>query len=111
MTRTILAATAPAWLAAMLIALPIATVKAQGPPVLGPGDTAIAIDTDGRINNGRYPGAENPPKALDTTTGTKYLNFGGRGSGFIVTPGAATAVESFQIRTGNDASGRDPKSF
>jgi hypothetical protein len=114
--RKILAATAPAWLAALFMALPAATATAQGPPVLGPGDTAIAIDLDAvfiatETPNGRYPGAENPPKAIDATLGTKYLNFGGAGSGFIVTPAAATTVESFQIRTGNDAPGRDPSSW
>ncbi len=88
------------------------TVNAQGVPILSASDTAIGIDTDAVFGlNGRYPGAESPAKALDATLGTKYLNFGGAGSGFIVTPSAATPVESFQIRTANDAPGRDPASW
>jgi hypothetical protein len=116
MTRKILAATATACLAAWILALCVTNAGAQGIPVLGAGDTAIAIDLDAvfiptETPNGRYPAAENPPKAIDATLGTKYLNFGGAGSGFIVTPSSAIAVESFQIRTGNDAPGRDPASW
>jgi hypothetical protein len=110
MTRKILA-TAIACSVAWLAALATTTANAQGIPVFGAGDTAIGIDADGKTPNGRYPGAENPPKAIDTVTGSKYLNFGGKGSGFIVTPSAATPIESFQIRTGNDAPDRDPSSW
>lgn len=99
--------------AAVLSASLLAPVaKAQGIPILSASDTAIGIDADAVFAlNGRYPTNENPAKALDATLGTKYLNFGGAGSGFIVTPSAATPVESFQIRTGNDAPGRDPASW
>src|SRR5688572_21337479 len=91
-------------------------VFAQGIPHLGPEDTAIAIDLDSVLvpaqNNGRYPATENPPKILDNLASTKYLNFGGVGSGFIVTPSSGSQkVESFQIRTANDAPGRDPASW
>ncbi len=44
-------------------------------------------------------------------TTTKYLNFGGNGSGFIVTPLVPLPVESFRITTANDAMGRDPASW
>ena len=87
-----------------------------GIPHLGPEDSAIAIDLDavfvGPQNNGRYPTNEGPAKAIDGLTGgNKYLNFGGAGSGFIVTPSSSFTVESFQITTGNDAPGRDPASW
>lgn len=43
---------------------------------------------------------------------TKYLNFGGNKSGFIVTPAAGPkAVTSLQITTANDAPERDPTSY
>ena len=57
--------------------------------------------------NGRYPTNEDPTNAIDGTA-DKYLNFGKEGAGFIVTPFAPIAVESFQITTANDAPGRDP---
>ena len=85
----------------------------QGIRLLGTEDTAIAFDLDAVIvpamNNGRYPGGESPPLAIDGLVGTKYLNFGDAGSGFIVTPGlAGIPVDGFQITTANDAPGRDP---
>lgn len=79
--------------------------------ILDPGDIVIAIDATGKILNGRYPAAENPPKAIDGNSASKYLNFGREGSGFIVTPFAPLPVESFQITTANDAPGRDPSSW
>ena len=85
---------------------------AQGVPLLGPEDTAIAIDMDSVFGlNGRYPAQESPVKAIDGLTGSKYLNFGRDGAGFIVTPSATYPVESFQIRTANDQVGRDPASW
>ncbi len=103
-------------LAALVITLSAGHGFAQGIPQLGPEDTAIAIDLDSVFvpaqNNGRYPAAENPPRSIDTITGSKYLNFGAAGSGFIVTPAVTgNIVESFQIRTANDAPGRDPASW
>lgn len=93
-------------------------VFAQGIPHLGPEDTAIAIDLDSVFvpaqNNGRYPGGEAPSRAIDNNaqgTSSKYLNFGGAGSGFIVSPTILDNVEAFQIRTANDAVGRDPASW
>jgi hypothetical protein len=75
-------------------------------------DSALAMDTNAVFGlNGRYPVAEDPPKAIDGLPGTKYLNFGKEGSGFIVTPFAPIAVESFRITTANDAPGRDPASW
>jgi hypothetical protein len=87
----------------------------MGQGILSPADTAIPIDLDamfvGPALNGRYPAAENPAASLDGVTTTKYLNFGGNGSGFIVTPLVPLPVESFRITTANDALGRDPASW
>jgi hypothetical protein len=83
--------------------------------LLSTADTAIPIDEDavavGAMLNGRYPAAEDPNNILDGMASTKYLNFGGLGSGFIVTPALQLAVESFQITTANDAMARDPASW
>lgn len=81
-------------------------------PILAPGDFIIGVDTDGMVSNSNYPGAEAPPMVLDGDPGTKYLNFAGAGSGFIVTPGlGASLVQSFTLTTANDASGRDPATW
>ena len=72
-------------------------------PILAPGDYIIAIDSDGIVSNSSYPEAESPD--------TKYLNFGGPGSGFIVTPSAPAQVRSFQMTTVNDVPGLDPASW
>ncbi len=58
------------------------------------------------------PGAEGVANILDGAANTKYLNFGKRGSGFIVTPSlASTVVQGFSITTANDAPARDPASY
>jgi hypothetical protein len=101
-------------IALALLSLFQVVALAQLPGLLSSSDTAIAIDLDatfvGPMNNGRYPGAENPPKVLDGLATTKYLNFGDAGSGFIVTPTALPGipVDGFRITTANDAPGRDP---
>ncbi len=79
--------------------------------LLSPGDTIIAVDADGLVSSSRYPAGEPPPKALDGDSGTKYLNFAGPSTGFIVTPAAATTVQSFTLTTANDAEGRDPATW
>jgi hypothetical protein len=119
MIHTQFAASTTLWRSAAALALlsllPASATAQALIGLLGPEDTAIAIDLDatfvGPMNNGRYPAAENPPKAIDGLTNTKYLNFGGAGSGFIVTPAVPSVVESFQITTANDAPGRDPSSW
>src|SRR5688572_11086885 len=91
------------------------------PGLLSSSDTAIGIDLDavpvGAMNNGRYPAAESPVKAIDGLAAipgpppsfSKYLNFGAAGSGFIVSPAlSGIPVDGFQITTANDAPGRDP---
>jgi len=64
------------------------------------------------IPDSSYPAAENPPRGIDGSASTKYLNFGEENSGFIVTPaGGATTVTSFRIRTANDQEPRDPLDY
>jgi hypothetical protein len=91
----------------------LAAGQTLGAPILSSSDAAIAIDAHGKTSRSSSPGsnAENVPNAIDGVTTTKYLNFGHSGSGFIVTPSAATPVESFRITTANDAPGRDPATW
>ncbi|MCO6044193.1 CotH kinase family protein [Aeoliella sp. ICT_H6.2] len=64
------------------------------------------------ISNSSYPGGESPSNAVDSIFYTKYLNYGGRNSGIIVTPDSgASIVQSFQLTTGNDFESRDPASW
>ena len=90
--------------------------------ILSAGDPILAIDLDGNVSNSNYPGPEAPQFLLDglgvsvpvgtSLPGTKYLNFGGPTSGFIVTlDEGPTAVQSFQLVAGNDAPGRDPSDY
>ncbi len=75
----------------------------QGPDVL--------IDAVGGFSSS-FPGGEEPDKAIDGNDLTKYLNFGGKNSGFIVTPGIGSSqVQSFRLTTGNDNPGRDPSAW
>ncbi|MBN1363108.1 MAG: hypothetical protein JW993_21085 [Sedimentisphaerales bacterium] len=96
---------------AFLVASLLVASAAWGEALLAPGDFIIAIDEDGIVAGGSYPGAEAPPNILDGDPGTKYLNRVSSGSGFIVTPQAALAVGSFTITTANDAEGRDPATW
>lgn len=78
---------------------------------LAPGDAIIAIDVDPPASNSSYPDNEAPPNVVDGTL-AKYLNFGGKGSGFIVTPNSGSStIQSLQLTTANDANGRDPTSW
>jgi len=81
--------------------------------LLSPGDAIIAVDADGLVtrSSSSYPGGEPPAKALDGDSGTKYLNFAGPSTGFVVTPAGATTVKSFTLTTANDAEGRDPTTW
>lgn len=77
-----------------------------------PGDIAIPINSVKTANKSSYPGAEAPAMLLDGDVETKYLNFGGKNTGFIVTPGSGnTTVKSFKAWTANDAPERDPASY
>jgi hypothetical protein len=64
-------------------------------------------------NNGTFvPAGEEVNKVIDKAIGTKYLNFGGAGSGFIVTPGIGnTIVTGINLTSANDAPARDPASY
>lgn len=98
-------------LAALCLALAPSLSVAHAAPLLSSSDVAIAIDASGKTARSSYPGAEGPANLIDGNTGSKYLNFGHSGSGVIVTPGAATPVESLQLTTANDAPARDPASW
>lgn len=76
--------------------------------ILGPNDVILAVDADGIVSSSSYPAAESPASILDGDPNTKYLNGGGAGSGFIVTPVTPFMVQSFTLTTANDAAGRDP---
>ena len=82
-----------------------------GNSILGASDGIIAFDTDTNSSSS-FPGGEAPGKAIDGDTATKYLNFGGVDTGFIVTPsGGASIISGFTMTTGNDVPGRDPNAY
>ena len=83
-----------------------------GNSILGAADGIIAFDTDGSSATSSFPAGEAPGFAIDGDSGTKYLNFGGADTGFIVTPsGGASIISAFTITTGNDSPGRDPNAY
>lgn len=109
-----LAGTAPAARAQTLL-------TNAGDPIVGvaatAGSSSSAFSTVGGGFN-QYPAGEAPPNAIDRDVGTKYLNFGGRGTGFIVNPSLQpnpppnpqrNILNSFRFFTGNDAPERDPR--
>jgi hypothetical protein len=99
------------FLAALCACLMTATAAMAEEPLLAPGDPVLAIDFD-LISNSSYPGGEAPMFVLDATPGTKYLNFGRRNTGVIVTPAfGASQVQSFVLTTAGDAPERDPASW
>jgi hypothetical protein len=68
---------------------------------------------DGTISEGgppNWPAAEQPPKALDNTSSTKWLAFLAEGAPyrFQFSGGAAHAVNAYTITSANDAPNRDP---
>ncbi len=82
---------------------------AQLTDVTKPGDLVIGVPND---NN--WPSNENPSLAIDNSTGTKYLHFGGQNypTGFQVTPSAGrTVVIGLTFTTANDAVERDPIAY
>jgi hypothetical protein len=84
---------------------------AFGDAILGPNDVILAVDGDGIVSTSSYPAAEGPANLLDGDPNTKYLNTGGAGTGFIVTPVAPIMVQSFMLTTANDAEKRDPATW
>ncbi|HML74721.1 MAG TPA: PEP-CTERM sorting domain-containing protein [Anaerohalosphaeraceae bacterium] len=97
--------------AVLSVCVLVLSVCSYAESILAPGDQILAVDATGMVSRSSYPGGEAPSMVLDANSGTKYLNFAGKNSGFIVTPGAAGAVKSFVITTANDAAGRDPVSW
>ena len=100
-------------LALSVAAVAGAPAVARAVAIFSPSDFVIAIDGTAESRSS-YPATENPPKAIDgigNVSTNKYLNFGLGGTGFIVQPGSATTVRSFQITTGGDAVQRDPSSY
>ncbi|MCX5638343.1 MAG: PEP-CTERM sorting domain-containing protein [Planctomycetota bacterium] len=98
----------------LVLGLMTAPVFGGSIPILTPGDAIIAIDADGIVSSSSYPAGEAPRYAIDGLATTKYLNYGGAGSGFIVTPvgyGGSSTVQSFQLTTANDGASRDPQSY
>ncbi len=95
----------------VVVLLSLMCAPVFGIPLLGPGDSVIAIDPDPHISNSGYPAGEAPPNALDNNANSKYLNYAGAGSGFIVTQSAAAQVRSFTLTTAGDVEGRDPTSW
>lgn len=56
----------------------------------------------------RSPGSQRAPKALDADPDTKYLNFGGAGTGLEIRLPRAAAVDAVALTSGNDFVDRDP---
>ena len=94
----------------LIFCLGISTlITAQAASLLSPGDTIFGYDLD---TNGNFPGGESPAQGVDQNSGTKYLNFGRRHSGLIVTPASGSSVaRSFTMTTANDAPERDPTQY
>ena len=82
-----------------------------GNSILGATDSIIAFDTDTNASSS-FPGGEAPGFAIDGDSATKYLNFQGINTGFIVTPsGGASVISAFTMTTGNDVPERDPNAY
>ena len=82
-----------------------------GDSILGAADSIIAFDTDAGASSS-FPAGEAPGFAIDGNIGTKYLNFSGINTGFIVTPsGGASIISAFTMTTANDAGSRDPNAY
>lgn len=84
------------------------SITGSAAPLLSPSDVVIGIDLDSASG---FPAAENPPKAVDGLSGTKYLNTSKLNAGIIVTPAASLAAKSMVLTTANDAVERDPASY
>jgi hypothetical protein len=83
-------------------------------PIFTPADPILAIAVAGSASASPNNGTNNeyPAAVLDDNPNTKYLNFGKRETGFIITPtGGPSTVQSFVLTTANDAEGRDPAAW
>lgn len=87
-------------------------VGASGVDITTPGDPVIGVP-----NDGNWPTAETPPKAIDNNTATKFLHRSSPGSGLVVSPQLGTGtsqptlVQGISLSTGNDHAERDPRSY
>lgn len=87
-------------------------VSAGAAPLLAPGDPIVSFDSDTPgTSRSDYPSDDSPARALDGRLDTKYGNGGKLNAGFIVTPAAAVAVQSFVITTAIDSPAADPASY
>ncbi len=78
----------------------------QGGNLAAPGDPIVA-ETSNNTPNG-----EGVANAIDGNPGTKYLNFNGAGSGFIVTPSIGPSFATgISLTAANDSADRDPTSY
>ena len=92
-----------------VFALSLGSATAAG--VYDGSSTFIGIDLS-PISDSDFPGGEAPGNVVDQDANSKYLNFGGQGAGFIVTPSTANStIQSLLFTTANDAPGRDPLTF
>lgn len=61
----------------------------------------------------QWPGNENPSEAIDgdTSSASKYLNFGGDATGLAFSPSSPGYINEIVIWTANDSPDRDPSSY
>ncbi len=61
----------------------------------------------------QWPSNENPSEAIDgdTSSASKYLNFGGESTGLAFSPSSPSYINEIVIWTANDSPGRDPSSY
>lgn len=93
----------------------VEVLLAPGDPVVGGqkrGDFFVP-GTVGFIGGNHWPAAENPSNAIDGRLHTsKYLNFGKKDTGLLVTPGiGGSVVTELHVFVANDNDGRDPASY
>jgi hypothetical protein len=81
--------------------------------ITSPTDSIRVVDGTGPVPaGGDTPTAEGVANVIDRSVGTKYLNFTGPGSGFVITPGkGSTIVTALELTSANDTPGRDPATF
>lgn len=78
--------------------------------ITSPGDTVVGLPADGR-----WPGTETPPLAIDNNVNTKYLHFFDntpKVTGFAVKPSRTqTIAGGLTFTSANDSAGRDPRTW
>jgi hypothetical protein len=63
------------------------------------------------IPGGTFPNNEEPFRAIDNNINTKYLNFAGPNTGFVVQLDGGASLNGLNLWSANDAPDRDPTSF